>query len=65
MTSHPSGARVPQASSKAAKPGMLLAAMVRIGPAATMFTRMSSPPSERARYREVDSRAALATPIQL
>jgi DNA mismatch repair protein MutS len=40
------GAFVP---ANAAKPGMLLAAIVRIGPAATRLTRMPSPPSERAR----------------
>src|SRR6185437_3720511 len=63
-TSQPSGARSPQVSSKAAKPGMDLAAMVRTGPAATRFTRTPWGPSSLARYRVRDSRAALATPIQ-
>ncbi len=34
------------------------------GPAAMRFTRMPSGPRSRARYREVLSKAALATPIQ-
>ena len=41
VMSQPSGARSTQASSKAAKPWMDLAAMVRIGPAATRLTRFS------------------------
>ena len=47
--SQPSGARCPQTSSKSAKPGMLRAAMVRSGPAATRLTRTPSGPSSRAR----------------
>jgi len=39
-------------------------AEVRIGPAATRFTRIFSAPKSRARYLQVDSSAALATPIQ-
>ena len=62
--SQPNGARPSHASSNRAKPGMLLAAMVRIGPAAIRFTRMCRGPSSRARYRDVDSKPALATPIQ-
>lgn len=51
-------------SSNAVKLGMDLAAIVRTGPAATRLTRISSGPRSRARYRDSDSRAALATPIQ-
>ena len=40
FTSQPSGARSAQTSSNCSKPGMLLAAIVRIGPAATRLTRM-------------------------
>src|SRR5581483_10731374 len=43
---------------------MLFAAIVRSGPAATRLTRTPLRPSSRARYREHDSRPALATPIQ-
>src|SRR3954453_2564748 len=64
LTSQPSGARSPQVSSNVEKAGMLLAAVVRIGPAATRLTRTPLGPRSRARYRDVDSNAALATPIQ-
>ena len=43
------GARVAQASSKVANPGMLLAAIVRNGPAATRLTRTLRGPNSRAR----------------
>ena len=49
VLSQPSGARPSHASSNALKPGMLLAAIVRIGPAAIRFTRMPRGPSSRAR----------------
>ena len=48
-TSHPSGARPSQVSSKAEKPGIDLAAIVLTGPAATRFTRMPRGPSCLAR----------------
>src|SRR3954451_6093678 len=64
LTSQPSGARACHESSNCEKPGIDLAAMVRAGPAATRLTRTWCGPSSRARYRVVDSRAALATPIQ-
>ncbi len=35
-----------------------------MGPAATKLIRTFSLPKSRARYRDVDSRAAFATPIQ-
>jgi len=64
LMSHPRGARSAHTSSNFENPGIDLAAMVRTGPAATRFTRTPCPPSSRARYRDVDSIAALATPIQ-
>src|SRR5205814_8318570 len=63
-TSQPSGARSSHTSSNRAKPGIDRAASVRIGPAATRFTRIPRGPRSRARYRAVDSNADLATPIQ-
>src|SRR5690606_25599898 len=48
-TSQPSGARLPQASSIAAKWGIERAASVRSGPAATRFTRTRCGPTSRAR----------------
>src|SRR5690606_22419234 len=47
--SQPSGARSVQAFSRAPNPGIDLAAMVRIGPADTRFTRMPCGPRSRAR----------------
>ena len=52
VTLQPSGARSSHTSSKREKPGIDLAAMVLIGPAATRLTRMRSGPRSRARYRE-------------
>ena len=49
LRSQPSGARVVQASSNCSNPGMLLAAIVRTGPAATRLTRMPFGPRSRAR----------------
>ena len=49
FTSHPSGARPSQVSSKREKPGIDFAAMVRIGPAATRLQRIFCGPSARAR----------------
>src|SRR5690242_209053 len=63
LTSQPSGARSVQASSNCSEPGIDFIAMVRSGPAATRLTRTPRGPSSRARYRQVDSKAALATPI--
>ena len=40
LTSQPSGDRLPHSSSKRSKPGIDFAAVVRIGPAATMLQRM-------------------------
>src|SRR5581483_2130892 len=60
----PSGARAPQAFSNFSKPAIDLAATVRNGPAATRLTRTPTGPRSRARYRQVDSSAAFATPIQ-
>ena len=64
VTDQPSGARPSHASSNCLLPGIDFMAMVRSGPAATRFTRTPSGPSSRARYRDVDSSAALAAPIQ-
>ena len=64
LTSQPSGARLSQESSKVSNPGTELAAVVRMGPAATRLTRTPLGPRSRAQYRLVDSKAALATPIQ-
>src|SRR4029077_13223145 len=62
--SHPNAARADHISSKCSNPGMLFAAIVRTGPAATRFTRIPAGPRSRARYRAVDSNADFATPIQ-
>src|SRR5437899_4367725 len=64
VTSQPMGDRVAHTPSNSSKPGMLLAAIVLMGPAATRLTRTPLGPRSRARYRAVDSNAALATPIQ-
>jgi hypothetical protein len=64
VTSQPSGARRPHALVIASKPGIPLPAIVRSGPADTVFTRIFFGPRSRARYRVTDSRPALATPIQ-
>ena len=55
----PSGARSPHSPSNRSKPGMLLAAIVRSGPADTRFTRMPLPPRSRARYRAARLQAGL------
>ncbi len=60
----PSGACFSQASASWENPGMPRAAIVPSGPALTRFTRTPRGPRSRARYREVASSAALATPIQ-
>jgi hypothetical protein len=60
----PRGARATQASSNLANPSIDLAATVFSGPAATRLTRIPAGPRSLARYRQVDSSAALATPIQ-
>jgi hypothetical protein len=52
-------------SSNCAKDGMDFAAIVRMGPAATRLQRTPRGPSSFAKYRLVDSKADLATPIQL
>src|SRR4051794_1326063 len=65
VTSQPRGARSSHTSSNFLKPGMLLAAIVLTGPAATRFERMPRPPSATARYRLTLSSADLETPIQL
>ena len=49
IASQPSGARSGQPPSMASKPGIDLAAVVRIGPAETRFTRMPCGPRSRAR----------------
>jgi len=49
LTSQPSGARVFQVSSKVWNPGIDLAAVVRIGPAATRLQRIPRGPRSRAR----------------
>src|SRR5690606_11987913 len=49
LTSQPSGARSSHVSSIWSKPGMEVAAVVRIGPAETRLTRMPSGPRSRAR----------------
>src|SRR5690242_16860349 len=49
VTSQPSGARPSHTSSNFLKPGMLLAAMVFTGPAATRLLRMPLGPSSTAR----------------
>src|SRR5919107_4450505 len=64
LRSQPSGARAAQASSNCSKPGIDLAAIVRSGPAETRLLRMPCLPRCSARYRDADSRPALATPIQ-
>ena len=64
VTDQPSGARPSQASSNCTLPGIDFMAMLRSGPAATMFDRTPSGPSSRATYRLTDSSAALAAPIQ-
>ena len=46
------------------KPGIPRAATVPSGPAETRFTRIPRGPRSRARYRDTDSSAAFATPIQ-
>ena len=43
---------------------MPLPAIVRSGPAETVFTRIACGPRSRARYRVTDSSEAFATPIQ-
>src|SRR3954470_21447612 len=65
VTSQPRGARSSHTSSNRLKPGMLLAAMVLIGPAATRLERILRAPNATARYRLTLSSAALDTPIQL
>src|SRR6185295_16330513 len=65
VTSHPSGARSSQTSSNFLKPGMLLAAIVLTGPAATRFDRIPRPPNATARYLLMLSSADFETPIQL
>ena len=47
--SQPSGARFGHSPSKSSKPGMLMAAIVFSGPAATRFTRIPRGPRSRAR----------------
>src|SRR5919108_599757 len=64
FTSHFNGARAAQPWASRSNPGMLLAAMVRTGPAETQFTRIAYCPRYRARYLVIDSSAALLTPIQ-
>src|SRR4029077_20016658 len=64
FSSQPSGARVLHIDSISSKPGIALAARLFSGPALTRLQRMPCGPRARAREREVDSRAALATPIQ-
>src|SRR6478609_2819650 len=64
VVSQPNGARLVQPSSRSENPGIDLAAIVLIGPAATRLTRIPLGPRSRARYRVTDSSAALATPIQ-
>src|SRR6202022_3958583 len=59
----PSGARPFQAFSKAAKPGMDLAAKVRTGPAVTRLTRTPCGPRSRARERHTDSSPDFAPPL--
>src|SRR6478672_5913876 len=49
LTSHPRGARVFHVSSKVWNPGIDLAAVVRIGPAATRLQRIPWGPRSRAR----------------
>src|SRR6476646_7850082 len=65
VTSQPSGARSSHTSSNFLKPGVLLAAIVLTGPAATRLDLIWRPPSATARYRLTLSSAALETPIQL
>src|SRR6478609_1804649 len=64
VSSQPSGARSFHIDSRSSKPGIALAARVLSGPAETRLLRMPDGPRSRARYRFVDSSAALATPIQ-
>src|SRR3712207_978119 len=64
FTSQPIGARRAHASVMASKPGIPFPAIVRSGPADTVFTRIPFGPRSRARYRVTDSRPAFATPIQ-
>src|SRR4029079_17119658 len=64
VSSQPSGARSFHIDSMSSKPGIALAARVLSGPAETRLLRMPDGPRSRARYRFVDSSAALATPIQ-
>src|SRR5674476_959959 len=64
LTSQPNGAAVSHEFSKVSNPGTEFAAVVRTGPAATRFTRTPLGPRSRAQYLLVDSKAALATPIQ-
>src|SRR5581483_7174531 len=47
--SHPSGARASHSPWNRCRPGMDRAAIVRMGPAATRFTRTSAGPTSRAR----------------
>ncbi len=62
--SQPSGACVGHSRASPSKPGIPRAATVPSGPAETRFTRIPAGPRSRARYRETDSSAAFATPIQ-
>ena len=64
VTSQCNGLRVFHTFSNSSKPGIDFAAIVLMGPAATKLIRIFSFPKSRAKYREVDSSAALATPIQ-
>ncbi|CAB4613190.1 unannotated protein [freshwater metagenome] len=58
------GARLSQTPSNSSKPGIDLAAIVLIGPAAIKLQRIFSCPRSLARYRLADSNPAFAIPIQ-